>query len=445
MSAENPQHDQHQGPSPTKSSNDSLAPVATTGLNTHITTTSASTEERNVTSFDDKERVGKTLPSHSPCAVTPVTDVTAIHGVREIPDGAEILGQIEEFLREYVIFPNEEALTAVTLWAVHTWVVLHFHTSPRLAVLSAEKGSGKTRLLECLGKVCCNPRQMVSLSPAALFRIIDKEHPTILIDEVDTLFSNKPGASKEDLRGILNVGYKKGAKVDRCDGPEFNVKSFDVFTPVVLAGIGDLPDTIMSRSVIVRIKRRSSEECVSQYRERIVDVQTTKLREDLKKWTSTLTDIGTYYPELPTGIEDRNAEVWEPLIAIADKADGEWPTKSRRAAKALIGLAQNDDSLSIGILLLGDIKKVFEEVSEEVSEEVHIDKLSTDDLLSRLNEKEESPWADFCGKPLDAKNLAGLLKPYGIKSKTIRLNETTAKGYERASFADAWKRYLTDL
>ena len=388
----------------------------------------------NVTDCVGNEKTNVTnLPSLT-SSVTDVTDVTANGGIQETLNGAEILDEIEAFLAKYVAFPSKAALTAVVLWAVHTWIATHFFTTPRLYLSSAEKGSGKTRALECLENICYKARQTINTSVAAMFRRIEAETPTIILDEVDTVFSEKSGDSKEDLRGILNAGSKKGAVVDRCEGRDFNVKSFKVFTPVVMAGIGDLPDTIMSRSVVIRMKRRSPDEVVSPYRERVAESESGPLRLSIAAWTSTLGDIGTYYPDLPAGIEDRNAEVWEPLISIADKAGGAWPAKARSAALELINSSQSVSTPPVGNLLLGDIKKIFETTKAE--------KFSTHELLKHLQALEESPWADYYGKPLDARNLAKKLKPYGISSKTIRTHEGTIKGFDRESFMDAWKRYL---
>ena len=353
-------------------------------------------------------------------------------------NGAEILNGIEAFLRKYVVFPSEPALTAVVLWAAHTWVASQFYTTPRLYLSSAEKGSGKTRALECLGNVCYKPRQTINTSVAALFRIIEDQSPTILLDEADTIFSAKGSDSKEDLRAILNAGYKKGAMVERCEGRDFKVRSHKVFTPVALAGIGKLPDTIMSRSVVIRMKKRSRNESISSYREKGAESDTRKLKIDLENWSLTLCEIGDDCPDLPKGVEDRNAEVWEPLIAIADRAGGQWPTRAREAALSLIGSVTGDDTQSIGIQLLGDIKKVFETTMS--------DKISSVELLGYLHAMEESSWADFYGKPFNAHNLAKKLKEYDIKPQQLwdgsKRDGSRMRGYLKSDFEESWVRYL---
>lgn len=367
--------------------------------------------------------------------VTDVTDVTVFSEPSTLDvDGGELLDRVREFLTRYVAFPSPEAADATALWAAHTWVAPRFYTSPRLAFLSAEKGSGKTRALECLANLCRKPRQTINTSVAALFRIIEKEAPTILLDEADTVFNDRNGDGKEDLRGILNSGYKKGSTVDRCEGRDQRVRSFKVFAPVALAGIGNLPDTIMSRSIVIRMKRRAPGETVAPYRERVAEQETAKLRVDLEAWTKKLRDVGEYEPALPEGVEDRNAECWEPLIALADKAGGEWPSRARQAALVLIGLAAAEDHLSIGLRLLTDIREVFDATGAE--------RLATTEMLDHLHKMEESPWADFYGRPLDARNLGQKLRPYGVKTKALRTASGVIKGYARSDFEDPWSRYV---
>src|SRR5262249_26596734 len=141
--------------------------------------------------------------------------------------------------------------------------------------------------------------------------------------------------------------------------------------------------------------------------------------------------VAGYEPVMPRGIEDRTADCWEPLLAIADAAGDDWPVRARTAAVYLTGAAL-DDSITDGVQLLAHIRDAFLEA----------DKIWTDTLLRRLCERQESPWKDIKGRQLNDRGLADMLRPYGIRSKDIRLDGSVRKGYSRADFADAWKRYL---
>ena len=185
-------------------------------------------------------------------------------GVRsgEMPaTGDTLLDDVHDFIRRFCVFPNEHCLTAVTLWAAHTHMVEHFHTTPRLALLSPDPQSGKTRVLEVLDLLVPNSMLSISASPAAIFRSLDQQQITLLFDEVDAIWSKRgKDDNHEDLRSLLNAGYKSGATIPRCVGNNYEVRHFKVFCAVALAGLGELPDTIMSRSVIIKMKRRAQNE-----------------------------------------------------------------------------------------------------------------------------------------------------------------------------------------
>jgi hypothetical protein len=159
-------------------------------------------------------------------------------------------------------------------------------------------------------------------------------------------------------------------------------------------------------------------------------VQAKPIMEALVEWCA-LHNAGPVEPELPPSIKDRAADCWEPLLTVADEAGGDWPTRARAAAVHLTQRA-TDESMTAGVELLAHVRDAF-------GNEQH---LSTVTLLERLRDRDESPWRDIRGKPLDDRGLAKRLKPYGIKSKTVRAEGRTPKGYGVGDFTDAWKRYL---
>jgi hypothetical protein len=135
-------------------------------------------------------------------------------------------------------------------------------------------------------------------------------------------------------------------------------------------------------------------------------------------------------------LEDREADTWEPLIAVADLAGGDWPARTRKAAEALTAAERDADTdTSLTVRLLADLHQVF--AGEE--------RLDTKTVIDRLTKIDEAPWADLDGKRLDARALANRLRPYGVRPKVIRVGDKTPRGYERADLADAWSRYLPDV
>lgn len=362
----------------------------------------------------------------------------AAKGKQCIIDGAQLLDEARAFLKRFCAFPSDHALAAVSLWAAHAHMVAHFHTTPRLALLSPEPASGKTRVLEVLDLLVPESMFTLNASPAAIFRTLEERQITLLFDEVDAIWSKHGKADNhEDLRALLNAGYKKGATIPRCTGPKHEVKIFSVFCAVALAGLGDLPDTVMSRAVIIRMRRRAPHEKVEEFRTRKHAHQGHALRDRLSIWADQVGAMcGDAWPALPPGVEDRPAEIWEPLIAVADAAGGEWPEIARAACIELCRAA-DDRTASLGIRLLSDTRKVFEEA----------DALYTDTILNRLidgdNLDADAPWGDLRGKPIGQRGLARMLSGYGIKPWKVRESGGPPKqGYRREDLWDAWERYL---
>ena len=214
-------------------------------------------------------------------------------------------------------------------------------------------------------------------------------------------------------------------------GRTVETEDLPAYCAVAVAGLGWLPDTILSRSVIVRMRRRHAGECVEPFRHRQHGRLGGEIRRRIELWAATQPDVISMWPELPSTIQDRDADVWEALIAVADLAGGDWPKLAREAAVALVAASKESDP-SLGIRLLADTQTTF--AGEEM--------LPSKVLLDRLLEMEESPWADVRGKPLDQRGLAHRLRQYSIKSKTIRVGDNTPKGYVRSDFLDAWARYV---
>jgi len=361
--------------------------------------------------------------------------MTAAAWIPDRADGAELLDDVEDFLRRFVAFPSEAAAVAVVLWAVHAHAVTSFESSPRLALLSPEPGSGKTRTLEVLELLVPRPLLVLNASTAVTFRAVDAQQPTLLLDEVDTIFGHRSKDENEDLRGLLNAGHRRGAQVPRCVGPNHDLKLFKVYAACALAGLGDLPDTLMSRSVIVRLRRRAPGEKVQPYRQRVHGPEGEELRERLTEWAAPLTDVlADAWPTMPAGIEDRPADVWEPLLAVADAAGGTWSDRARIACVELVQVAASGEA-SLGVRLLTELRDVFGDA----------DALFTETILDRLHKLDEAPWSDLRGKPLNDRRLARMLAQYEVRSTTVKVDGKALKGYRREHLHDAWTRYLTQV
>jgi Protein of unknown function (DUF3631) len=351
---------------------------------------------------------------------------------------AQILDRVHEFLGRFVVYPSKQAHDAHVLWIAHTHCMEAWESTPRIAFLSPEPASGKTRALEVSELLVPNAVEAVNVSPAYLFRKIgdDGAKPTILFDEIDAVFGPK-AKEHEDVRALLNAGHRRGAIVGRCvvHGKKVRTEEIPAYCAVALAGLGWLPDTLLTRSVVVRMRRRAPSEKVSPFRHRVAVKEGHQLRDQLAAWGSgSVRAMTEARPAMPEGIEDRNADVVEALLAIADAASEDWAMRARLAAVALVAAAAEREP-TLGIRLLADLREAFGTA----------DQLTTAELLGRLHDLPEAPWNDLKGKPLNDRGLAFRLREYGVKSKNLSRGGVAGprpKGYAREDLHDVWARYL---
>lgn len=343
----------------------------------------------------------------------------------------ETLHDLQMFVRQYVVVTDDQAI-ATALWIAHTHVIGAFDCTPYLQITSATKRAGKTRLLEVLEPLVARPWLTQRVSAAALVRKIDAEHPSLLLDESDAAFKGDKEYA-EALRGLLNSGYRRSGCCTICVGQGANLsyKNFSTFSAKAIAGIGELPDTVADRAIAIALRRRTQDEPCARWRERDGHGAAAPLHEQLVAWAGRerlIDGLRSARPALPNGLGDRQADVWEPLLAIADVAGAEWPDRARRAALALAGSIEDTDII---VELLRDVADIVVAFAGTV--------IPTKDLLAKLVERDDRPWATWRhDKPITARGLALLLGPLGIHPK----HETRGNGYRSEAFTDAIARYL---
>ncbi|MGI5322063.1 DUF3631 domain-containing protein [Actinomadura nitritigenes] len=344
-------------------------------------------------------------------------------------NGAALLDSLRAALTRYVILPSAQAADAVTLWIAATHAQPVWPHAPRLVIRAPEKRCGKSRLLDVVEATCHVPFITVNSSPAAVYRSITDDPPTLLVDEADTIFGPK-AEGNEDLRGLLNAGHQRNRPAKRYDANANRVESIPTFAMAALAGIGAMPDTIEDRAVIIRMRRRGPGETVAPFRHKRDRPPLRQLATDLNRWLRTdLAALEAAEPPMP--VEDRAADTWEPLVVVADHAGGHWPERARAAVLALTADADDNGQMSNRLRLLTDCRTAF---GAETA-------LPTAVLLDRLKADPEAPWGDYGPNGLTAMKLGTILREYEIRSDTIRFQSGQAKGYRRADFTDAWARY----
>ncbi|MFZ5862065.1 MAG: DUF3631 domain-containing protein [Nitrospirota bacterium] len=351
------------------------------------------------------------------------------------PHVGPLLHDLMQFVRRFVVLSPDQ-VCVIALWIVHTHAIDAAEATPFLDVTSPEKGSGKTRLLEILELLVARPWRAVAPSEAVLFRKLDRDRPTLLLDEVDAVFGPK-AKDHEGLRALLNSGNRRGASVSRCVGKQFDLKDFAVFGPRALAGIGRLPDTIADRSIPLRMVRRTREEPMEGFggpTRRRAEVDAAVIREQIAEWAAAhVATLKDATPDLPPALSDRTQDGAEPLLAIADAAGGEWPGRARAAVLALDGHTAPDEA-SIAVRLLADIRSLFADAPS--------DYMTSEELCHALAAIEDAPWGDWYGKAITPRHLADRLKGFNIRPQKVRTGKDTRQSYRRDQFRETWSRYL---
>ncbi|MEU9259742.1 DUF3631 domain-containing protein [Streptomyces sp. NPDC048212] len=355
----------------------------------------------------------------------------------ESTQGAALLDALHGQIAQFVIPPSAEALDAITLWVVATHLQPAWQHAPRLAVVGPAKRCGKSRLLDVLTETVHEPMLTINTTPAAIFRsITEEEPPTLLVDEADTIFGTPKQAERnEETRGLLNAVHQRGRYVTRVVGNDHTPHKFATFAMAAIAGIGDLPDTVMDRSVVIRMRRRAEGEKVKPFRSRRDIPALHDLRGRINLWARPLLEEAAILePDMP--VEDRAADTWEPLVIVAELAGGPWPRRARVACARMVAaeMATEEDHPG-GARILADIRRIFAAQRE-------VDSLSTEDLLHHLRQDPEGPWAEWGRGGLNARDLGRLLRDFDVRPGNVRMADgTQRKGYTRNKFLDSWRRY----
>jgi putative DNA primase/helicase len=357
-----------------------------------------------------------------------INDVLPWH---EPVDGDRIATTLAAIINTHTVL-SDVAADVVALWALYTWVVDSFTISPRLAITSPTKGCGKTTLLRVLYRITRRPQRVGSITPAALFRLIELARPTVLLDETEKYLEDN-----SDTHALLNEGHAKGSEALRVLGESNELRAFYVFCAVAFCRNGRLPDDLEQRSVVIEMKRRRAEEPLSELREDRPD-QFLDVAKMCARWAEDNAAL-LVGADPDMGTINRNADNWRPLFAIADLIGADWPQRIREAAALLM----SRESESVGPMLLADIRDIFDQRGT--------DRLASAEICEALASIEGRPWAEWkaskgsTARPLSPNQLARLLRPFGIVTNlTIRIGQKTAKGYQHSQFEEVWARYIAD-
>lgn len=362
-------------------------------------------------------------------------------------DGAELLNRVKEAVETFVVC-GEHEVVAITLHVAATHGQPAWHHATRLQFTSPEKRCGKSRAQDIHAELSYHPLITSNISVAALVRMIDEDDPpTLHLDEADAVFGRKAGDAHEDLRGILNAGFQRGRPYVRWQVHRNRTEVLPTFCMATLAGIGQISDTIEDRAIQIHMKRRGPHDRMPQaFRIRRDRPKLRELHDELHEYIRAhLHELAEAEPVMP--VDDRDADKWEPLIAVADLAGGDWPMLARRACKEMCSGADDGED-DAGRRLLADLWLVF-------GGRDGAEAMRGSDIIQRLWTLEESGWSTYgkSGRGVTGADIASLLKDYGVKSRQARWADgSSARGYFRyelgkdatSTLADAWDRYCRE-
>ena len=356
-------------------------------------------------------------------------------------DGDLLLDALMTLLARYLVLPPQ-ADVAIVLWLVHTYLFASADFTPYLWVNSPVRECGKSTLLELLERLAYRAKMTGGITGAALYRWIDRDNPTVLLDELDARLK---GDSGESLRSVLNTGFSRSGRMTICVGDDHAPKEFKTFCPKVLAGIGRLWDTVASRSIPILLRRATKDELrfLSKIRGSRIDAVCQPYRRQLLTLATAIRDeVSDADPSAPDVLGARHIDVWGQLFAIADAVGGSWPTRARAAAVALHGGAS--DETDAGLLLLEDVRQLFQDGFAVDG------KLPAAKIVEELVKREDRPWPEYHrGVPLTKSGVARLLGRFGVKPKNMRVEHGSSspvvKGYEFSDLATSFARYLPTL
>jgi sugar phosphate isomerase/epimerase len=343
------------------------------------------------------------------------------------PDPVEtqaLLQEISAKISKYIVL-HPEAVTATVLWTMTAWVHEGAAHSPILAAISVEPDSGKSTLLGVLRFLV--PKPFVSVEPTgpSVYRTVDREHPTLIIDEADDLFYRK-----SDLRAIVNAGWSRGTRIPRQG------RWYDPFCPKILGILGKtkLPRTIASRSIILRMWPKKPEEKAEDFAY-ADDPEFSTLRRKLARWAAdNVSIIKELKPPQPPGFNNRLSANWKSPLQIAQHAGGGWPDQARRSA---IYLSRTPYEPSIGVQLLAALRAMFAKNRTQITSEQVVQQLLADP---------DSQWHEYRGRgPITKNQVAALLKDFEIRPVVVhptKRADFSRHGYRAAQFEDAFARFL---
>lgn len=345
-----------------------------------------------------------------------------------------IANYLEENVTKHIALKHPEYATAITLWSLSTWLIDSWKIMPHLFFRSLTKGSGKTTALHIVEAFSVRAYVCANITPAALFRVIEEYKPTLFLDEVDRYL-----ATQEELNGIMNAGHtRRTARVTRLEEVKgkYIPRNFNVFGGKCMAGIGRQMDTMMDRSIVIKMEKRLFDEPITklpltffedQYELR---QQIARFAEDNHYATNSITT------DIPNLGNDRSQDNWQPLFTVAELIGGSWPAKCLAAYKRIESISAEDAKEQDSVVI-----RILRELAPKI-EKRRGAWLPAEELRSMLISDEEGEFFDwYQGNPITPKSI----KKYLVKEAEVtHERQSSGSVYSLTDIRELVKRYVHD-
>ncbi len=354
---------------------------------------------------------------------------------------SDVLDLLESTIARYLVCsPAQRSVLA--LWILHTYTFQAAHFTPYLNIYSPLEESGKSTCMAILRSFCARAWWASGVSPAIFKKRISVGHPTVLLDNWQTVFR---GSDKNQFTGFLLNGCDQARDVASFDhlSETSTANLWQTFCPKAFAGLESLPPSLARHSIPIVLQRRKPLEIVKSTFNLLVPGSTGKLTSWMQRWAQDHEErVATTFdgyelegPMLP-GLSPHQQNCARALLALAETIGGHWPQKARDALMEIFD--DYNKSQSSPTQLLSDIRGAFARRGNQ-------ERIFTAELLEDLHDLDDRTWREYgkSGKPLAPQALSRILGPcFNIYSRSQRRGEEKLRGYQQSDFQEAWEQYL---
>lgn len=335
------------------------------------------------------------------------TDIEGFLAGDEAPTIQAVEERVKALIDEYFDLRRDKEAELIACWIVGTYFFPLFPAFPRLHV-QGERGSGKSKLLHVVSALSFNGLLRLNSTPAVLFRLIDPVRPTLCLDEMEAL----GGDDRREILSIINAGYKAGGAVDRVEGEDRHIASFEVYTPLALAGISGLNAVTEDRAITITMERgrdprklnrdvNPTDPAFARIRAGCYRLALTRFKSVRKAWEGLTT---------PAWLVARHRELYAPLLTITRLADED---EDLGLTEDLLALARAELPERGGISLEGEA--LLQELQGRLRD-VDVATIRPGELVANLSEA--------LGTLISAEQVGHLLKRFGFTGKKDKRGTT---------------------